>query len=160
MKLRLFFIIFLIPVYGIGPSATFANASPVSLTPVEKYSYCTVYGETGHEVGVVGEDWALTFDAPEEKFSGNLKTQNVHFYRGPDMYKYIGRSAGPRRPPIPDTDSYLQKELEGINVEVIRIKIFDKVNGPIAVLVNDFKVNGQQFRVAGRATMNCFAPLP
>jgi len=147
-------------VYGVNPSAVFADASPVLLTPVEKYSYCTVYGETGHTVGVVGEDWALTFDAPEEKFSGNVKTQKVHFYRGPDMYKYIARPAGPRRPPIPDTDAYLQIGLEDINVEIIRIKIYDKVNGPIAVLVDDFKANGQQFHIADRATMNCFAPLP
>lgn len=160
MKFRLFFIIFLMSFYGVNPLAAFANASPVSLTPVEKYSYCTVYGGTGHALGVVGEDWALTFDVSDEKFSGNVKTQKVHFYRGPDMYKYIGRPAGPRRPPIPDTDAYSQIVLEDINVEVIRIKIYDKVNGPIAVLIDDFKVSGQQFHVAGRATMNCFTPLP
>jgi len=147
-------------VCGVNLSAAFADASPVALTPVEKYSYCTVYGETGHSLGLVGEDWALTFDAPEEQFSGNVKTQNVHFYRGPGISKYIGRPAGPRRPPIPDTDAYLQIALEGINVEVIRIKIYDKVNGPIAVLVDDFKVNGQQFHIADRAMTNCFAPSP
>ena len=156
----IFRLIFILSVYGVNPSVAFASTSPVLLSPVEKYSYCTVYGGTGHTLGVVGDDWALTFDAPEEKFSGNVKTQNVHFYRGPGMSKYIGRSAGPRRPSIPDTDAYSQIKLDSINVEVIRIKIYDKVNGPIVVLVDDFEVNGQQFHIADRAAMNCFGPLP
>jgi hypothetical protein len=138
---------------------SFADENRVSLVPVVEYSYCTP-DSLGYELGVVGTDWALTFRIPEGSFSGKVQVKGANFFRGPNMRRYIGKSAGPRRPPIPTTNAYTQAELAGINVDVHRIKIYDKVNGPIEVLVNEFVVNKQQFHIPVQVNIVCTGPLP
>lgn len=76
------------------------------------------------------------------------------------MYRYIGKSAGPIRPPIPKTNEYTTVELAGITVDIKRVKVFDKVMGPIEVVVNDFSSNGQRFHIPGQVNIFCQSPLP
>ena len=159
MKLRIALYISFLPIGVFSPTASFADDNRVSLVPVIVYSYCTP-DSMGYEVGVVGTDWALTFRIPEGSFSGKVQALGANFFRGPNIPRYIGKSAGPRRPPIPTTKAYTQAELAGIYVDIHRIKIYNKVNGPIEVLVNDFIVNNQQFHVQGWVDMVCTGPLP
>jgi hypothetical protein len=132
----------------------------VLLKPVDKYSYCTPGGAAGYSLGIVGNNWALTFEIPENSFSGKIQVKKGSFHRGPDMYKYIGKSAGPVRPPIPETEAYAMVELAGIIVDIQRVKVYDKVKGPIEVVVNDFFSKGQKFHIAGRVNAVCVGPLP
>lgn len=159
MKLRIALYISFLPICIFSPTASFADDNRVSLVPVVEYSYCTPDG-LGYELGVVGTDWALTFRIPEGNLSGKVQAKGASFFRGPNIPRYIGKSAGPRRPPIPTTKVYTQAELAEINVDIHRIKIYDKVNGPIEVLVNDFGVNNQQFHIPGRVNIVCSGPLP
>lgn len=161
MNIRLVLLATIFSLYGTCPSESFANDNRVLLRPVAKYSYCTpYYGATGHSLGVVGSDWVLTFEVPEERFSGDFQTNMAYFYRGPDMYKYIGKPAGPVRPPIPKTKQYTKIELAGLMINIKRIKIYDKVMGPIEVVVSDFMVNNQQFHILGPVNIFCIGPLP
>ena len=159
MKLRIALFILFLPICVFSPTASFADDNRVSLIPVVEYSYCTP-DSLGYELGVVGTDWALTFRIPEGSFSGKVQALGANFFRGPNIPRYIGKSAGPRRPPIPTTRAYTQAELAGINVDIHRIKIHNRMNGPIEVLVNDFVVNNQQFHVPGRVNIVCTGPLP
>ena len=161
MKFRFTFIATILPIYGFFPFVSFADDSRILLEPVEKYSFCTpYYGVIGHSLGVVGNDWALTFEIPGESFSGKFQTKKAYFYRGPNMHTFIGKPAGPRRPPIPETKIYSQIELAGVNVNIIRIKTYDKVMGPIEIVVDDFTVNSQQFHIPGKVNTVCIGPLP
>ena len=76
------------------------------------------------------------------------------------MYKYIGKPAGPVRPAIPETEAYTMLELAGIIVDIHRVKVYDKVMGPIEVVVNDFSSNGLKFHIPGRVNIICIGPLP
>lgn len=162
MKLRFALFISILFCYGFYPSASIANDKPALLEPVDEYSFCTpYYGDTGfYSLGVVGKDWALTFEVPQESFSGNFQTKKAYFYRGPHMPLYIGRPAGPARPSVPTTKEYIKIELAGITVEIQRIKVYDKVMGPIEVVVDDFTVSNQQFHIPGKVNISCVGPLP
>lgn len=159
MNLRVVLFISFLPIYVFSPAASFADDNRVSLVPVVEYSYCTP-DDRGYELGVVGTDWALTFRVPEDSFSGKVQAKGANFFRGPNMPRYIGKSAGPRRPPIPTTKAYTKAELAGIDVDIRRVRIYDKVMGPIEVLVNDFVVNNQLFHVPARVNIVCTGPLP
>jgi len=161
MKLRVAVCATILPVYGFFSLACFAGDSREVLEPVDKFSTCTpFYGVAGYSLGIVGNDWALTFEVPEEYFSGAFKTEKAIFYRGPDMHYYIGHPGGPARPPIPQTNDYSQIELAGVNVDIHRIKIYDKVNGPIEVEIKDFKINNRWFHIPGRVNIYCVGPNP
>ena len=159
MKLRITLYILFLPICALCPTASFADDNRVSLAPVVDYSYCTP-DRFGYDIGVIGTDWALTFKIPEDSLSGKVQAKGANFFRGPNIPRYIGKSAGPRRPPIPTTKAYTQTELAGINVDIHNIKIYNKMNGQIEVLVNDFIVNNQQFHVQGRVDIVCTGPLP
>jgi len=139
---------------------SFADDKSVLLEPVHKYSYCTPRGAAGYSLGIVGNNWALTFKIPENSFSGKVAVTKGRLYRGPDMYKYIGKPAGPVRPAIPETEAYTMLELAGIIVDIHRVKVYDKVMGPIEVVVNDFSSNGLKFHIPGRVNIICIGPLP
>jgi len=159
MNLRLALFVAFLSFYVFKPAASFAEDNRVTLVPVVDYSYCTPE-PGGYELGVIGSDWALTFKVPEDSFSGKTQAKIAYFYRGPNMPRYIGKSAGPRRPPIPTTKAYSKAELAGIDVDIRRVRIYDKVMGPIEVLVNDFVVNNQLFHVPARVNIVCTGPLP
>ena len=161
MNLRFSLFVFMVSIYGFCPDASFADDNRVLLAPVVNYSFCTpYYGIAGHSLGIVGTDWALTFEVPEESFSGNVYIKKAYLYRGQDMHRYIRKPAGPRQPPLPKTEAYTKVVLAGINVEIQRIKIYDKTMGPIEVVVDDFTVNDQQYHIPGRVKILCMGPLP
>ena len=159
MKSRIAVYIAFLPICVFSPKVSFADDNRVSLVPVVEYSYCTP-DSLGYELGVVGTDWALTFRISEGSFSGKIQAKGANFFRGPNIPRYIGKSAGPRRPPVPTTKAYTEVELAEINVDVHRIKIYNKLYGPIEVLVNDFVVNNQQFHISNRVNIVCSGPLP
>ena len=76
------------------------------------------------------------------------------------MHKYIGRPAGPRRPPIPKTTAYTKIELSGIEVDIHRVKVYGKIMGPIEMVVDDFKVDSKTFHIPVQQNIACFGPLP
>jgi hypothetical protein len=163
MKLKLTLYIAFLLINGISLSISYASDNRVLLAPVDKYSYCTPYnpyGKVSYSLGVVGTDWALTFELQVDSLSGRLLAKKAQFYRGPNMHIYVGRSAGPRRPPIPMTNSYRKIELTGIDIDVQRVKIYDNVMGPIEIVVDDFSVDSQQFHIPGKVNTVCFGPLP
>jgi hypothetical protein len=163
MYLQLTLYIALLVILGISPTGSYANDNRVLLAPVDKYSYCTPYtpyGNVSYSLGVIGTDWALTFELQVDSLSGEHHVKNARFYRGPNMHIYIGKSAGPRRPPIPKTKAYTVIELTGINVDIHRVKIYDKMMGPIEMTVDDFTVNRKQFHIPSKINMACFGPLP
>ena len=159
MNLCLAIFVAFLSFYVFNPVASFAEDNRVTLVPVVDSSYCTPEAG-GYELGVIGSDWALTFKVPEDSFPGRTQVKIAGFFRGPNMPRYIGKSAGPRRPPIPTTKAYTKAELAGIDVDIRRVRIYDKVMGPIEVLVNDFVVNNQLFNVPARVNIVCTGPLP
>ena len=160
MNIRTALFISFFTICGFVPAYSFADDKFVLLEPFEKYSYCTPWGAAGYELGIVGKNWALTFEIPENSLSGKVEVKKVRFHRGPDMYKYIGKPAGPVRPSIPETEAYTMVELAGIIVDIQRVKVYDKVMGPIEVVVSDFSSDGLNFRIPGRVNILCFGPLP
>ena len=160
-KLRLTLFAIILSIYGYYPPSSLADDYREVLEPVDKYSSCTpFYGVAGYSLGIVGNDWALTFEVPEEYFSGAFKAKKAYFYRGPNMHYYIGHPGGPARPPIPKTKEYSQTELASINVDIHRIKVYDKVNGPIEVVIDDFTINNRQFHIPGTVNIICMGPNP
>lgn len=139
--------------------ASSAEDKQILLEPDFRYSYCD-YRESGYSLGIVGDTWALTLSFPINGFSGMVLAQKAIFYRGQNMHRYIGKSAGPRRPPIPETTDFTTVELVGITADIKRAEVFDKVNGPIEVVVSDFSSNGQSFHIPGKVNIFCRAPLP
>lgn len=161
MNLRLALFISLLPFYAFSPAASFADDNRVSLVPVVENSYCTFYEyDAKFELGVVGTDWALTFEVPEDNFSDMIQAKRAYFYRGPDIRRYIRKNGGPARPPVPTTKAYTKVELAGINVDIHRVRIYDKVMGPVEVLVNDFVADGHKFHMPSRINIVCSGPLP
>lgn len=159
MNIKIASFILFITICGCVTGESFAVDKRISLEPDFRYSYCTPW-ESAYSLGIVGDSWALTLTFPKNGFSGKVQAQKAKFYRGPNMHRYIGRSAGPRRPPIPKTNEYVTVELVGITVDIKRVEVFDKVMGPIEVVVNDFSSNGQKFHIPGQVNIFCVAPLP
>jgi hypothetical protein len=160
MKSRIALYISFLAICISSPTASIADDNRVLLVPVVEYSYCTP-DSLGYELGMVGTAWAVTVRIPEGSFSGKVQAKGANFFRGPNIPRYIGKSAGPRRPPFPTTKAYTQVELAGISVDIHRIKVaYDKMMFPIEVSVNDFVVNNQQFRIPGPVNIVCTAPLP
>jgi len=158
MRLRLTIIL---SICGFCPIASFADDERVLLEAVDKYSYCTpYYGVAGYVLGIVGTNWALTFEVPEQSFSGPFRTKKAYFYLGPDIHRYIGKPVGPARPPVPHTKQYSKIELDAIGGDVQRIEIYDKVMGPIIVSIDDFRVNQQLFQISSQVNILCMGPLP
>jgi hypothetical protein len=160
MNIRTALFISFFTVYGFVSAYSFADDKFILLEPIDKYSYCTPMGAAGYSLGIVGNNWALTFEIPENSFSGKVEVKKGSFHRGPDIYKYIGKPAGPVRPPIPETEAYTMVELAEIIVDIQRIKVYDKVKGPIEIVVNDFSGNGQKYHIPGRVNTLCTGPLP
>lgn len=140
-----------------------ASDNHILLVPEDKYSYCTPYtpnGKPTYLLGIVGKDWALTFEIQVDDLSGKFLAKPAQLYRGPNMHFYIGRSAGPRRPPLPKTKAYTKIELARISGDIQRIKLYDKVMGPIEIVVDDFTLINQQFHISGKVNTACLGPLP
>lgn len=59
-------------------------------------------------IGIVGEGWAIQFTVSWDRSkipTGVLSAQNLSFYRGPSIQKYIRPPAGPPTLPFPKTDA-------------------------------------------------------
>ena len=146
---------------GLFVPESFAGDDQILLEAVEKYSFCTpYYGVEGYALGVVGDDWALTFEVAEKEFSGTFHAKQAYFYRGANMHHYISKPAGPARPPVPNTKQYSKTRLNGITGNVQRIKVYDKVMGPITITVKDFRTDDQLIHISGRVNILCMGPLP
>lgn len=157
MNLRFALFICFLPIYGFSPSSSFADDNRFTLVP--ESSYCT-YSEHDprYDLGVIGTDWALTFQVLADSFSGKAQRNKAYFYRGPDIRRYIRKSGGPARPPFPTTKAYTTVELE-INVHIQGVE--NRNSGfPIKLLVNDFVANNQRFHIPGPVNSACSQPLP
>lgn len=157
MKIKFLLYSFLITLGGSYVSGSSADTGRVLLEPVIKYSFCTISQSSG-TIGIVGDKWALKQWFNVKDFKGKIVVQGSRFYQGSDMYKYIGRSAGPRRPPLPSTEEYSMVELPE---EIVNnIEIFRGGRGKIEIVVNDFSVGGKIYRVSEKINLVCRGPLP
>ncbi len=152
-------IVFLIS-FGISiPVSSESIIKPKILIPVLKYSFCTPY-QSGGKIGLVGNNWALELWFKNNKLSGNLTSIDARFHQGPNMHKYIGRSAGPRRPGPPETAEYSMVELSDISVNIKRLETFGNGMGKIILTTTAFSSLQSTYQITGGVELSCIGPLP
>ena len=138
-------------------SMSFASdeSQGISLLPVADYSFCTK-AQTQHSVGLVSDSWALQFhfkNSDVENSSGEIKAKYMTYYEGPEIYRYIARSAGPIRPPVPDNEKYTKKSLENVVVA------YERKESGVIFKVNSFEAHGKVYEIGVLPPLPCSHPL-
>ena len=135
---------------------TSAKEPVVKLLPIKDYSFCTSAQEE-HRVGLVGEAWALEFGFNNKEVtskSGQLSTTYLKFYQGLTISRFIGRSAGRRRPPLPENSKYTSKDLEKVTI------LFNRMESLLVFDIKKFKYLNQTYFVVNNLPLDCMHPLP
>jgi len=132
------------------------NSYDNQLLASQRYSFCTK-AENQTRIGFIGHNWALVFILSNNDFksaSGIIQPKVVSLYRGPKITRYIGESAGPRRPDFPKNDLYSLDKLVDL---IIRFESLEQGN---LYSVGRFIVNEQAFVVSVPFPIFCRGPLP
>lgn len=131
-------------------------ASENQIHPSKKYTFCQG-NENYYSVGIIGEDWALifSFDKNETKQTAyKIKPHFAKFHRGPNIYHFVGRSAGPRRPPIPNNNLYSSATLENIEISLSQNDLW------LHFKIKAFTSFGKRYEIVGLEPIGCGPFLP
>ena len=139
-----------------GQIALASNSHDNQLLASQQYSFCTkAQNET--RIGFIGHNWAFVFILTNKDFesaNGIIQQKVVRLYRGPKISRYIGKSAGPRRPAVPKNKLYSLVKLTDLT---IRFKSLKQGN---LYSVDRFIVDEQAFVVKIPFPIFCSGPLP
>ena len=109
----------------------------------------------------MGEKWALELSFASKSYPENATAEHAIFHRGPDIYKYMHRPAGPRMPDPPDKGEYSKDSLTGVRININQININPEKNfGFVEASVKSFTVNGEVFYVADPVELTCQGQKP
>lgn len=137
-------------------SMSLANEPALEKIAMEEYSFCTS-AETYHVVGLISDNWAFIVHFSNnqlEKESGRIEPRSMIYHEGPNINKYIGRSAGPRRPDVPSNDNYSKIVVNTANIT------YTKSNGGLLVRVEDALIKDRSYSFKNAVPFYCQMPRP